>query len=154
MLNLKLIAIGKIKNKYFSDAIAEYRKRIKPYARLEVVELKEESFTKSNQVKAKEIEGQKIIEALEKENNAFIIALDETGEEFSSPEFANLLNSKPEKIIFIIGGSLGLADEVIKKSHKKISLSRLTFTHEMARLFLFEQIYRATTIVNKKDYHH
>lgn len=151
MLNITIITIGKIKDKFLSGLAAEYLKRISPYARLTVTELKAESFTATNKEKAKILEAERIETVLSKKNSAKVYLLSEEGELSPSHDFAKRLNQG--EIILVIAGSLGFAKDFSNK-YPKISLSPLTFTHEMARVILFEQIYRATTILNNKEYHY
>lgn len=153
MFNITILAVGKIKEKYFQEAIGEYLKRLKPYAKITIEELKAEPFKNENEkIKSKKIEGERILNFLEKHSDSEVFILDERGKKFSSMEFANHLLSQP--IIFVIGGALGIDEGVIKKCKNKISLSNMTFPHEMARLFLIEQLYRAITIVKGKEYHY
>lgn len=151
MLNITIIAIGKVKDKFLSGLAAEYIKRISPYARLSITELKAESFTSTNKEKAKILEVERIEAILSKKNGAKIYLLSEDGELSSSPDFAKQLNQG--EVILVIAGSLGFAKDFSNK-YPKISLSPLTFTHEMARVILLEQIYRAATILNNKEYHY
>lgn len=152
MLNLTIITIGKIREVYFREAVASYLKRIKPYGRLNVVELKAESFSSTTKDKAKKIEAERIQTILDRKSEAQIYLLSEGGALFNSQEFALKLNTTQE-LVLVIAGSLGYASELENK-YSKISLSPLTFPHELARVILFEQIYRAATILNKKEYHY
>jgi len=153
MINITILTIGKIKENYFSQAANEYLKRLSPYAKIRVEELKAESFNESNKDKAKNIEGERIIFFLEKRPDSEIFILDEKGKEFTSVEFSKEIGDESHHFIFVIGGSLGLSEEV-KKKGKNISLSKMTYPHEMARMILIEQIYRAVTIVKGKQYHY
>lgn len=138
MTKLTIIAIGKVKERYIQEGIAEFEKRLTKFCKLEIVELKED--TKENEAKK-----------LEKYLKANTYILDEKGQQLTSEGFAQLL--KPtEDIAFIIGNFHGI-DESIKKKGKLLALSKLTFTHEMARLFLVEQIYRGFNILNNTSYH-
>lgn len=140
MNRIKIIAVGKIKGSYLREGIEEFLKRIKPYVDLEIVELKDEG---------KEKESKKFLELID--NNAFI--LDAEGKSFSSEEFSTFLKARrDEKITFIIGGHDGFTDE-LKKKAQRISLSKMTFTHEITRLLLVEQIYRSCMIQANKPYH-
>lgn len=152
MLNIKIITIGTIKENYFNDAVLEYIKRLKPYAKINFVELKAEAFNDSNKEQIKKIEAEKIENALKKCEKKSIFLLDERGSLFDSKEFAKFID-KNQCLVFVIGGSLGFSEELLKK-YKKVSLSNLTFLHEMVRVILLEQIYRSITIINKKNYHH
>lgn len=151
MLNITIITIGKIKDKFLSGLATEYIKRISPYARLSITELKAESFTSTNKEKAKTLEAERIETVLTKKTGTKVYLLSEDGKLSSSYDFAKQLNQ--EEIILVIAGSLGFTKDLSNK-YPKISLSSLTFTHEMARVILLEQIYRATTILNNKEYHY
>ena len=153
MLNIKIITIGKIKEKWINEGIHEYIKRLKPYAKIEIVELKSESFSPNNKQKAMAIESARIEEALLKERDSAIYFLDEYGDNLSSKEFAYKLDKENGKIVFVIAGALGYNREILKNKNL-ISLSRLTFTHTMARLILLEQIYRSICILKDKEYHY
>ena len=141
---LKLIAIGKLKDKYFRERIDEYAKWISPYAKLEIRELQDSSPDK---------EANAILKELEKDKGALIVAMAEEGQQYASRQFAEILDKAGKKVVFIIGGPLGLADIVKQKADKKLSLSKMTFTHEFARLILMEQLFRAVNILNGGHYH-
>lgn len=134
-----IIAFGKIKEKYIREGISEYLKRLTPFAKIEVIELKDEGPKK---------EAEKI-KAL---NNKNIFLLDEKGDELTSKELATEFKKLDGEITFVIGGAKGI-DDSIKKDFKKISLSKMTFVHEMCRLFLVEQIYRTYMINSNRKYH-
>lgn len=153
MFDIEILTIGNIKEKWIKDAIQEYLKRLKPYSRIKIVELKNEAFGNSQKDKAKNIETQRLKEYLSKQQNSEIFFLDEYGENISSKEFGAILDKISKKIIFVIAGSLGYNREILENS-KTISLSKMTFTHEMARLILLEQIYRGICIAKNKDYHY
>lgn len=159
MLHINLILLGKLKETFWQEAEAEYLKRLKPYAKISIYELKEESFSEKDSPEyIKQKEAEKILSALDKINDSYIIALDETGKTFSSPDFAKqisqLSNQQTNSFTFILGGPLGLDESVVKKANLKLSLSSMTFTHQMARVFLWEQIYRAMMINTGKKYHY
>lgn len=140
---IKIICIGKVKEKSIKGFSDEITKRIKPFCNFEIIELKDrglEDDTNNLILKIKE----------EKLKNIFI--MDEKGVEFTSIEFSNLIKNTDDDISFIIGGADGLSNS-IKQNNKNICLSKMTFTHEMARLFLIEQIYRSMMIINNKKYH-
>jgi len=140
MLKIKIVAVGRVKEPGISSQIAEFQKRIRPFAELTHTELKDEGLTK---------------EAAKLENhmgpNTYV--LDEGGKMQSSVEFAAFLKKAEGEITFILGGPEGVAPEVKQKS-KLISLSKMTFTHEMAKLFLIEQLYRACMINSGRGYYH
>lgn len=158
MLYINIVCVGKIKEKFFRDAIDEYSKRLSKYCKLDILELPDEKIPDKlndsiiNEVKQKECIN--IINHLKKDS--YIIALDLKGKEFSSEDFSkkidtiSMINSK---ITFIIGGSLGLTNEVLNLSNEKICFSKMTFPHQLIRIFLVEQIYRAFKISNGENYH-
>jgi 23S rRNA (pseudouridine1915-N3)-methyltransferase len=152
---ITIITLGKLKESYWREAEGEYLKRLTPYAKINIVELREEPFDeKSPPEKIKAREAEKIIAILEKNKNAHIIALDETGKEFSSKKFSSELEKTTGNIIFILGGPLGLHSSIKDAAHAVISLSQMTFTHQMARVILLEQIYRAMMIKTGRRYHY
>ncbi|HTX87131.1 MAG TPA: 23S rRNA (pseudouridine(1915)-N(3))-methyltransferase RlmH [Candidatus Nanoarchaeia archaeon] len=153
MLEIIIIAIGKIKNDFFAGAIAEYLSRLKPYAAIKIIELAPESFNDSSREKSKKTEGERILSTLEKFNSSDVYLLRERGSEMDSVKFAGQLDNHPGKTVFVIAGALGFSEELFKK-YRQLSLSKLTFPHEMARLILLEQIYRAVTIIKGKTYHY
>lgn len=159
MITVNIICIGKIKEKYWTDAIAEYKKRLSAFCRLNIVELDEEKiYQNPNPSQIDSIltaEGKRIIGALSK--GSYVISMCIEGKMISSPEFADRFEdislSGKSTVDFIIGGSWGLSDEVKKKSDFKLSMSKMTFPHQMARVVLCEQIYRAFEINNNGKYH-
>lgn len=156
MLDLTLVTIGKIKEAYYQAAFLEYAKRVRPFVRLKVIELPAVPFFKGSQDQAREFEGETIENFLMKteknHNPAAVYLLAERGQVFNSLEFSAWL-SKKQPLILIIGGSLGFSDQLYQQ-YPQLSLSTLTFPHELARVVLMEQIYRAATIINKKTYHY
>lgn len=153
-MQIKIITIGKVKEKYIAEQISEYKKRISVFAKLEIVELKAESFGDSNKEQAKRKEGDRLLEVLDKENDARLIALDEFGSEYTSKEFSQLICGENRRIVFVIGGTLGFDPRVLERVDEKLALSKMTLLHEMARLLLFEQIYRGIAIEKGKKYHY
>ncbi len=159
MLHLNLIVLGKLKEKYWQEAEAEYLKRLQTWAKITIYELREESFSDKDKPESiKQKEAEKIIATLNKIKDNFVIVLDEHGKSFSSTQFANQLNQLSNQqfnsFTFIVGGPLGLDESILKLANLKLSLSSMTFTHQMARVFLWEQIYRAMTINNGRNYHY
>lgn len=156
MLDITLVAVGKIKESFWREAFEEYAKRLKPYARLKVIELPAEPFSKGGKEKTKEIEGKRIMDYLEKQSREFGVLsaylLAERGRTFDSPTLAVWLE-KNSPLTLIVGGALGFSDELYER-YPQISLSPLTFPHELARVVLMEQLYRAATILNGKEYHY
>ena len=140
---IKIIAVGKIKDRGLQSKIAELSKWISRYAKLEIVELRDSNV---------EQEGDAILKSLGRDK-AFVFALSEEGGEFTSREFSGKLSGIDRKMVFIIGGPFGLSPAVKQRADCLLSLSQMTFTHEMARLFLLEQIYRAIDIAKGGKYH-
>ena len=158
-MKIKIYAIGKIKEAYLKVGIEEYVTRIKPYCGIEIIEVKDEPISDNPSAKdiekAKDNEGKRVIKLLN--NNEYLIALDLNKKQFKSEQFADFLMQKltenGSSISFVIGGSYGLSDELKARNNYSISLSDLTFLHQMSRLILLEQIYRAFKILNKEVYH-
>ena len=149
---MKLICVGKIKEKYLNDAIDEYKKRLSKYTKLDIVELSDISYNEIDKVKKEE--GKLILKHLKETDN--VIILDINGIELSSVELTNKLcrlESVNSNITFIIGGSYGLSDEVKKRANFSLSFSKLTFPHQLFRVILLEQIYRTYKIRNNENYH-
>jgi 23S rRNA (pseudouridine1915-N3)-methyltransferase len=157
MLKITILAVGKIKDESFKKSFEKYLKMVAPYAVVRIDEITSEPFfNNSDKERIKQKEGEKIINHLKKNNQSNIFILDERGREFESSDFSKIL-FKNETIdsIFIIGGTLGLSKEVlIYKNSIKLSLSKMTFPHEMVRVILAEQIYRAIAINKNKSYHY
>lgn len=157
-MKIRIIQVGKTKDSYMREGIEEFIKRLNPYVKLEIVTLKEEmaskAFTKEH---CKEMEGVEILKVLERDDEVgTIVALDEHGKEFTSMEFSKFLGKffdQGQRINFIIGGPYGLAENVRKKANLLCAFSKMTFTHQMIRLFLLEQIYRGVSIIKGKEYH-
>ncbi len=157
-MTLHLICLGKLKENYWREAEAEYIKRLKPFVRFEIHELKEESFTEKDvRELVKQKEAEKITNVLEKIKDALVIVLDEHGTEYTSLDFAKKLlawSTDHTNIVFIMGGPLGLSEELVTRAKTKLALSRYTFTHQMARVIVLEQIYRAYMIGAGRSYHY
>lgn len=154
---MTLVVVGKLKEKYWAEAEKEYLKRLSAFVKLEIVELREESFTEKDQPEViKQKEAKKIINELEKNKPNYLIAMSHTGKQFSSQEFSKQLIQLEQynNITITIGGPLGLHESIIKKANLTISLSPLTFTHQMARVILEEQLYRAFMIKENRKYHY
>lgn len=155
-MNIKIIAVGKIKEAYLKEAIKEYEKRLTPFCSFSIVEINaEQILDESLAEKYKEIEADKILQAIKKDS--FIITLEILGKSLSSEQFAQkvkeISNLGINDITFIIGGANGLHEKVTSISNFKLSFSKMTFTHQMIRLLLTEQIYRAFKINNNEKYH-
>ena len=153
MLDLVIVAFGRVKDKMWQAAAEEYLKRLRPYARIKIEELKAESFSAQNKIAVKKIEGQRLLEFLRNYQGTDIYLLAEAGTEMTSSEFAAWLEKPSRQIVFVVGGTLGFSSEVAR-AYPRLSLSRLTFPHEVARVLLLEQIYRAASIMQGKDYHY
>lgn len=158
-MQIRVIAVGKIKEKFLQDGIAEYEKRLRPYAKVQIVELADEkrpaSASSATEAAAMEKEGDRILSAIP--DGSFVIALDVKGKSWSSGDLATSLGdwelSGKNQLAFVIGGDLGLAPAVLARSDMRLSLSPMTFTHPMARLLLLEQVYRAFRILRGEPYH-
>lgn len=158
-MKITILCVGKIKEKFYRDAIAEYTKRLSRYCKLEIVEVADEktpdraSETLEQQIKEKE--GARMEKYLQ--DGAFLCALAINGRQFDSIEFAkkieSLGTSGTSHIIFLIGGSLGMSDALLRRSDLKLSFSKMTFPHQLMRVVLLEQIYRGYRIVNGEPYH-
>jgi 23S rRNA (pseudouridine1915-N3)-methyltransferase len=155
-MKIKIIQIGKNKDHYIDEGVEEYLKRLQGFADVEIVTLKEIPASKTFKIeKSVEEEGGQIMKQLAGDD--FVIVLDEKGKEPTSKEFAKFIDDKKNRginLVFIIGGPYGLFENVKKRANSILSLSKLTFTHQMIRPFLLEQIYRAFAIISGKDYHH
>jgi len=155
-MKLTLLVVGKLKEDYWRQAEAEYLKRLSAFVKFEIVELKEESFTeKDNPETIKFKEAKKITEQLTKIKPDYLIAMDSNGKQFSSTNLASLSIFQSSKhLTFIIGGPHGLDPSILQSADLQLSLSPLTFTHQMARIILEEQIYRAFMIKENRKYHY
>lgn len=158
-MKIRIYAIGKIKEQYLKDGINEYIKRLQSYANIEIIEVAD-SKVKDNPndadiEKAKNEEGKRVLKNIK--NNERLIGLDLNSKEFTSEEFSNFINNEliqgGSLISMVIGGSYGLSDDLKKRCNSRISLSKLTFLHQMTRLILLEQIYRSFKILNNEIYH-
>ncbi len=162
MININIICIGKIKEKYLNDAIAEYSKRLSRFCKLKIIELPDEklptTYNKTLYNEVKEKEAKLILNRLETIKSSYVICLDETGNSLTSEELANKISeistNISSSITFIIGGSLGLSNYIKNKAHYIISFSKLTFPHQLFRVFLLEQLFRCFKILNNETYHH
>ncbi len=154
-MNLRVIQFGKTKEDWLKEAIAEYLKRLRPMMSLDIVELPDTSISKAGTVeKVKSAEATTCLSRISDDD--FVVVLDEHGEQKSSLEFSSFLTSLSDKrnVVFVIGGVYGLDGIVLKRANSCFSLSPLTFTHQMARLILLEQIYRALMIISNRKYHY
>jgi len=154
-VKIKVIHVGKTKDSYVKEGMSEFVKRIGAFANLEFVEVREvvtsATFTKG---KCMEQEGVGILKTIKEDE--FVFVLDEGGRQYGSVEFAELISEKKDlgtTITFVIGGPFGLDMDVKKRADVLFSMSKMTFTHQMIRLFLLEQIYRGLCIIHGKEYH-
>lgn len=143
-MRLKVLVIGKLKDKHFQSRVEEYSKWLTQNNKIEILELPDSTKEKENEL---------LLKHIEKENHAYIVALSEDGKELTSRELASKLGAIQQKIVFIIGGPYGLTNEVKQRADFLWSLSKLTFTHEFARLILLEQLFRASNIQMGGSYH-
>ncbi|OPX64189.1 MULTISPECIES: 23S rRNA (pseudouridine(1915)-N(3))-methyltransferase RlmH [unclassified Methanoregula] len=158
-MHIRIIAVGRIKERFLQEGIAEYEKRLRPYAKLQITELSEEkrspAASPATESAALDREGQRILAEIPE--GSLVIALDIKGQNWTSEDLANgfrvwqLAGRSP--VAFVIGGDLGLSPMVIDRSDLRLSLSKMTFTHPMARLILLEQVYRAFRILRGEPYH-
>ncbi|MBE6314165.1 MAG: 23S rRNA (pseudouridine(1915)-N(3))-methyltransferase RlmH [Bacteroidales bacterium] len=156
-MEITLIVIGKTNAKYLIEGLDEYTRRLKHYISYNINILPDIKNTKNlSEEQQKETEGKLILNALKPGD--FIVLLDERGKEFSSMQFSDYLqrkmNSGLRRLVFVVGGPYGFSKDVYNKADEKLSLSKMTFSHEMIRLFFTEQIYRAMTIIRGEPYHH
>ena len=154
---MKLIVIGKTKSKFLIDGEGEYQKRLKHYCKFSELIIPDiKNGGKLSKKKLKEKEGDLILESIK--NSNCVILLDDKGLTLSSTGFAELLNKKmvssSHELIFVVGGAFGFSESVYKRVNTKLSLSKMTFSHQMVRLIFKEQLYRAFTILKGEKYHH
>ena len=158
-MNISVICVGKLKERYWSDAVAEYSKRLKSYCSLDIVELKESRLPDkagpAEELAVKEAEGIEILKKIK--DNMYVITLEVKGKMLSSEKLAakieNLGIDGVSNIAFVIGGSLGLSEAVSRRADFKLSFSEMTFPHQMMRVVLLEQIYRSFKIIKNETYH-
>ena len=158
-MRISIVCVGKIKEKYLKLGIDEFSKRLSKYCKLEVIELDDEkapeNLSDKEMLMTKEKEGKKILSKIK--DNAHVIALAIDGKNLSSEELAETIDNLGVRgtshIVFVIGGSLGLSDEVLSRADYKLSFSKMTFPHQLMRLILLEQIYRSYRINNGEPYH-
>ncbi len=158
-MNIQLICVGKLKEKFFADAVREYEKRLSRFARVEIIELSDEKIpdtpSSAEEEKVRRTEGERILKRIS--DGAWVIAMCIEGETKSSEELSehlkNAMLSGKSTVTFIIGGSLGLSPEVKKRADVCLSVSPMTFPHQLFRVMLMEQIYRAFKIMHGEAYH-
>lgn len=158
-MKITIIAVGKLKEKYLKQGIQEYMKRLSAYANMEIIEVPDEkapeNMSEAEQEEVKRKEGEKILSKIPRD--AYIISLEIKGQMITSEKFAEKLEQLmihgKSKIVFVIGGSLGLSEEVRQQSYYALSFSKMTFPHQLMRLVLVEQVYRGFRILKGEPYH-
>lgn len=158
-MKITILCVGKVKEKFYRDAIGEYQKRLSRYCKLEIVEVADEktpdgaSETVENQIKEKE--GNRILSKIREEDYVIALAID--GKMQDSVELSKNIQQLgvrgKSSIVFVVGGSLGLSKEVLKRANEKLSFSKMTFPHQLMRVILLEQVYRSYRIMNGEPYH-
>lgn len=161
MINIKIICVGDLKEKYLKEMQSEYLKRLSKYCKLEIITLKDERLpTNLNESNCNIVKEKEALAILSKLNtsNSYTFIMDEKGKEYTSIELSEkiskVMTMGNSTINFVIGGSLGLAETVKKTGNELISFSKLTFPHQLIRMFLLEQIFRSFKIMNNETYHH
>lgn len=157
-MKITVACVGKIKEKYFTDAINEYSKRLSRYVSLNIAETADEkapeNMSKAQMLQVKETEGERLLKIFK---DSYVVALDIKGRKMTSEGFADFISGTMIKgvshITFVIGGSLGLSDKVLERADYKLSFSDMTFPHQLMRVILLEQIYRANRIMKNEPYH-
>lgn len=158
-MKIKIITVGKLKEKYLVQGINEYLKRLQSYAKVEMIEVSDEkapeNLSEAEMLQVKSKEGERILAKISDNEYVFVLAIN--GKQFSSEEFSKEIeqlgiNGKSQ-LTFVIGGSLGLSDDVVKRSQKQLSFGKLTYPHQLMRLVLVEQIYRGFRIMRGEPYH-
>ncbi len=161
-MKVSVVCVGKIKEKYFSQAIEEYSKRLSKYVKLNIIEVADEkapeNLSKADEEIVKQKEGERILKNINSSNNnEMVIGLCIDGKNLDSVGFAEFIQDKKNRgvshVYFIIGGSLGLSEGVLKRLDFKLSFSSMTFPHQLMRVILLEQIYRAERILKNEPYH-
>ncbi|MCM3762819.1 23S rRNA (pseudouridine(1915)-N(3))-methyltransferase RlmH [Alkalihalobacillus oceani] len=158
-MNITILAVGKLKEKYLKQGIAEYTKRLSAYAKLDIIEIPDEkapeNLSPADSELIKQKEGAKLLAKIP--DDAHVIALAIDGKMKSSEELADIIDKLAtygkSKVVFVIGGSLGLSNEVMERANESLSFSKMTFPHQLMRLILLEQVYRAFRIVRGEPYH-
>lgn len=159
-MNIKIVAVGKIKEKFYKDALAEYLKRMGAYNPIEIIEVADEmapeNLSDKELEEVKDKEGERILSKIK--DDAFVVSLEIKAKEMTSEGFADfikdeMLDGFGRDLVFVIGGSNGLSKEVMKRANKKLSFGKMTYPHQLMRVILLEQIYRAYRIINNHPYH-
>ncbi len=156
-MKISLFVIGKTNHSYLSPGIDDYTKRINHYIPFNIQYIADAKNTKSlSQSQQKQAEGQNLLNAFDKSD--YVVLLDERGKEFTSKDFSSFIEKKMQtvakRLVFVVGGPYGFSDDVYQRANEKISLSKMTFPHDLIRLVFTEQLYRSFTIMNNEPYHH
>jgi 23S rRNA (pseudouridine1915-N3)-methyltransferase len=156
-MKIVLITIGKTSEKYLIEGIYQYKNRLKHYTNFEMMEISNIRNSKNlSEAELMKKEGELILKQIQ--NSDHLVLLDDKGKDFTSPRFAQKLQqwmlSGKKRIVFVVGGAYGFSEEIYKRGNEELSLSKMTFSHQMVRLFFVEQIYRAFSILNNEPYHH
>ena len=154
-MKIKLLVVGKTSNSYLSSLIKDYSKRINHYMKFEIIIINNVKLKKINPLELKKIEGNSLLKKINKKDLVFL--LDEKGDSYSSIQFSKLIENKTitksKDLIFVIGGAYGFSSDLYDRCNSKISFSKMTTSHQLIRLFVAEQLYRAFTIINNNPYH-
>ena len=146
---IKIICVGKLKEKYFLDAEKEYLKRLGKYTKLQIIELPDYNYDKEKTIYE---EGKNILSKINDKD--YVVTMEINGKQFNSIELSKFIDKNvSSNIVFVIGGSYGLSEDVLKRSNYSLSFSNLTFPHQLFRILLLEQIYRSFKIINNESYH-
>jgi 23S rRNA (pseudouridine1915-N3)-methyltransferase len=154
-MKIKLLVVGKTSNSHLSSLINDYSKRINHYMKFEIIMINNVKLKKINPLELKKIEGNSLLKKINKKDLVFL--LDEKGNSYSSIQFSELIEkktiTKSKDLIFVIGGAYGFSSDLYDRCNSKISFSKMTTSHQLIRLFVAEQLYRAFTIINNNPYH-
>lgn len=156
-MNIELLTVGKTNIKYIKEGIEEYTNRLRHYISFTITSIPDlKNISKLDKEQQKNAEGEKILASLQ--NSDYVVLLDERGKQYTSLEFSKYIEktilSGARKMVFIVGGPFGFSQQVYQRADAMLSLSKMTFNHEMIRLFFTEQVYRAMTILRGEKYHH
>ena len=158
-MRINVVCVGKIKEKFYTQAVEEYSKRLSRYCKLDIVELADEktpdNASEKEELQIKDKEGQLILSKIK--DNMFVVAMDLNAKQMTSEEFSKFIETQGvmgnSNITFVIGGSLGLSQDVIKRANYKVCFSKMTFPHQLFRVMLLEQVYRSFRIMKNEPYH-
>lgn len=156
-MKISLFVVGKTNHNYLSPGIDDYTKRINHYISFNIQYIADAKNTKNlSQAQQKQAEGQNLLNAFDKSD--YVVLLDERGKEFTSKDFSSFIEKKMQtvtkRLVFVVGGPYGFSEDVYQRANEKISLSKMTFPHDLIRLIFTEQLYRSFTIMNNEPYHH